>query len=164
MEYFIYSSEDFIWATVSSIKLLTLMYALDVLHGQPDSITRVILWGLIPVLVSNLLGSPGHLFQVLMGALSHLLILPKPVMYCGRVCGISIPGEQRWLITKHRLEQGQEHSWMIFHWTAFTFDDDMHSLWHDFDNLMQHCNIYVHPELHSFFQRSCIDNGGVEPL
>ncbi len=37
---------------------------------------------------------------------------------------------------------------LIFHWTVFSFDYIVHSLWQCFDNVMQHHNIYFHQELH----------------
>lgn len=60
------------------------------------------------------------------------------------------------------LKRKKAHS-LIVHWTNFSFDDSMRSLWHHFYKLVQCHSIYFQSCIH-VLPSSCVDSGGVGPL
>lgn len=89
---------------------------------------------------------------------SRLISGPKPAPSCKKalvhahvqmptLCPCTLPGWK-----EERGRRKKAHS-LIVHWTNFSFDDSMRSLWHCFYKPMQCHSIYFHPELHSCFAK-----------
>ena len=83
----------------------------------------------------------------------YFVTISLSVTECGQDCHVcflyTLPGTK---ISLHML---------LYRWTAFSFDYGAHWPWRHSEKLMQCHNIYLHPELHSFSLRSCIDDGRV---
>lgn len=75
--------EDFIWADLPCIELLTPLHVSKVLCGKPYMVTRLKQWGFSFVLSSKLLVPSNHLIQAPMCILLHLFTPPKPFINCG---------------------------------------------------------------------------------
>lgn len=68
------------------------MDCLHVLGGELYSVPRLILRCLTFVRICKQFSHSWYLLQVLVHAFPNLLALPKPLVYCRGISGVSIPG------------------------------------------------------------------------
>lgn len=93
-----------------------------------------------------------HMFDLRSKASS---ILRKGFRPCSRADACTVSIYAAW-------KRKKAHS-LIVHWTNFSFDDSMRSLWHHFYKLVQCHSIYFQSCIH-VLPSSCVDSGGVGPL